>query len=183
MALLQELQIFVKHIFYWLVSFVVFSAFFFVLGLKKIMIFGREFFLLLPSETSFSVQVLNRIGRDLLPPDVKLLATNPISAFVAQISLSMLLSFLATSPFFIYKIIMYLRPALLPYERRALLWSLLPIIFLFFLGSAYSYFFLIPATFTILYPYATNIGAVAYFSVDEFIHYVFGIMVAVGMMF
>lgn len=183
MDFLKELKIFTKHIFYWIISFVGFSTFFFLFGLKKIVIFGQELFLPLPSGNSFTVQVFNKIRADLLPPDVKLLVTNPISAFVAQILLSMLLSFLLTTPFFIYKIILYLRPALFPQERRAVILSLLPLTFLFLCGAAYSYFFLIPATFKILYPYTTNIGAVAYFSVSEFIHYVFGLTLSVGLMF
>jgi len=150
---------------------------------KKIVIFGQELFIPILSENSLTVQVFNKIGTDLLPSDVKLLATNPLSAFVAQILLSMLLSFLLTTPFFIYKIILYLRPALFPYERRAVLLSVLPLTLLFLCGAAYSYFFLIPVTFRLLYPFTTNIGAVAYFSVSEFIHYVFGLIVSVGLMF
>lgn len=183
MDLLKELKIFAKHIFYWVISFVGFSIFFFLFGLKKIVIFGQEHFLPLPSENSFTVQVFNKIGADLLPLDVKLLATNPISAFVAQILLSMMLSFLLTTPYFIYKIILYLRPALFSYERRAVILSVLPLTLLFLGGAAYSYFFLIPTTFKMLYPYTTNIGATAYFSVSEFIHYVFGLTFYVGLMF
>lgn len=183
MTFLNELKIFTRHILYWIVAFVGFSIFFFTFGLKEITIFGKELFLLLPTENSFSVQVFNRISQDLLPANVQLVTTNPMSAFLAQIILSMLLGFLVTIPLFIYKIIMYLRPALFPQERKAVLWSLLPLVFLFFSGVAYSYFFLIPATFKVLYPYATNIGAVAYFSIDEFTHYVFGLTVTVGLMF
>lgn len=183
MEFLKELKIFAKHIFYWVISFVGFSIFFFGFGLKKIVIFGQERFLPLPSENSFTAQVFNKIGADLLPPDVKLLATNPISAFVAQILLSMLLSFLLTTPFFIYKIILYFRPALFPHERRAVMLSVLPLSFLFLCGAAYSYFFLIPTTFKLLFPFTTNIGAVAYFSVDEFMQYIFGLTITVGLMF
>ena len=183
MTFLEELKIFIKHILYWFFSFIGFSFLFFLFGLKKTIIFGKEIFLLLPAENSFSVQVFNKFRQDLLPQGVSLVATNPMSAFVSQILLSMLLSFLLTTPFFIYKIIMYLRPALLLRERKAVLWSLLPFVFLFFSGCAYSYFFLIPATFKMLYPYATSIGAIPFFSIDEFIHYVFGLTIAVGIMF
>lgn len=183
MDFLKELKIFAKHIFYWVISFVVFTIVFFTFGSEKIVIFGQEYFLPLPSENSFTTQVFNRIGTDLLPPDVKLLATNPMSAFVAQILLSMLLSFLLTTPIFIYKIILYLRPALFPHEKRAVILSVLPLAFLFLCGAAYSYFFLIPTTFKLLYPFTTNIGAVAYFSVEEFIQYVFSLTIAVGFMF
>ena len=183
MTFLKEIRIFIKHILYWIFSFVGFSLLFFLFGFKKIVIFGKDIVLLLPTENSLSVQVFKRMRHDLLPADVHLLATNPMSAFVSQILLSMLLSFLLTAPFFIYKVIMYLRPALFPHERKAVLWSLLPLVLLFFAGSAYSYFFLIPTTFKVLYPYATSIGAIPFFSIDEFIRYVFGLIIAVGMMF
>jgi len=47
----------------------------------------------------------------------------------------------------------------------------------------FSFFFLIPATFKVLYPYAESINAIPFFSVDEFIYYVFGLMVTVGLIF
>ena len=137
----------------------------------------------MPSDNSFSAMVFNAAREDLLPPSVELITTNPMSAFMSQITLSILLSFLATAPFFIYRIIKYLYPALHSHEKRAVLLSLLPLLFLFFSGSAFSYFFPIPTTFKTLYPYAENIGAAQFFSIDEFVYYVFGLMVAVGMMF
>lgn len=183
MTLLQELKIFVKHILHWIIYFFGFSLFFFIFGLQKVALFGREYFLPLPTENSFSVAVFNKVRQDLIPPGVQLIATNPMSAFISQIVLSMLLSFLLTTPFFLYQLITYIRPALLPHERKAVLWSLLPVVFLFFFGAAFSYFFLIPATFEILYPFATNIGAIPFFSIDEFVSYVSGLMIAVGLMF
>ncbi|KKQ77879.1 MAG: hypothetical protein A3A96_00630 [Candidatus Zambryskibacteria bacterium RIFCSPLOWO2_01_FULL_39_39] len=183
MTLFEELKIFIKNILHWIYSFVGFSFFFFIFGLKKVVIWGKDYFLPLPTEISFSVQVFNKIRSDLLPLNVQLVVTNPMSAFVSQMLLSILLSFLFTIPFFIYKIITYIAPALLPHEKKAVLWSLFPFVFLFFAGAAFSYFFLIPATFKVLYPYATTIGAVPFFSIDEFIYYVFSLMIAVGMMF
>jgi len=183
MTLIEELKIFVKNILHWIYSFVFFSFFFFIFGLKKVVILGRNYFLPLPDENSFSALIFNKIRSDLLPPDVKLIVTNPMSAFVSQVSLSILLSFLFTFPLFIYKFITYLRPALLPHERKAVVLSLLPFILLFLGGCAFSYLFLIPATFEVLYPYATMIGAVPFFSIDEFINYVFILTIAVGIMF
>lgn len=183
MTLLEELKIFVKNILYWIYALVGFSLFFFVFGVEEAAIFGKNYFLPLPTPNSFSVQVFNKIRHDLLPPDVQLVVTNPMSAFVSQILLSILLGFLFTMPFFIYKIILYIQPALLPQEKKAVLWSLLPLVFLFFSGVMFSYFFLVPATFKVLYPYATSIGATPFFSIDEFIYYVFGLMIAVGLMF
>jgi len=183
MYFLTELKIFIRSILYWIFSFVGFSFFFFLFGLKRVAIFGKDYLLPLPTRDSFSIQIFARIRHDLLPPDVQLVVTNPMSAFLFQIVLSMSLGFLVTIPFFLYKIILYLRPALFPHERKAVLWSLLPLVFLFFSGSAYAYFFLIPVTFRVLYPYTTSIGALPFFSVDEFVRYVFGLTIAVGLMF
>lgn len=183
MTLFEELAVFIKSILHWIYSLAFFSFFFFAFGLKEVFLFGQKYFLPLPAQNSFSIQIFNRIKHDLLPPEVQLLVTNPMSAFVSQILLSMLLGFLSTMPFFIYKIILYVQPALLPHEKKAVLLSLLPFAFLFFSGAAFAYFFLIPATFEVLYPYATTIGAVPFFSIDEFIYYVFSLMIMVGLVF
>ncbi|MCX6701991.1 MAG: twin-arginine translocase subunit TatC [Candidatus Zambryskibacteria bacterium] len=183
MTLIEELKIFVKTILHWIYSFIGFSLFFFIFGLKKVIFFGKNLFLPIPSEDSFSVQVFNRIRIDLLPKDVQLIVTNPMSAFLTQLLLAILLGFLFTFPLFLYRLIIYLQPALRPHEKRALMWSLLPLVFLFILGSIFSYLFLIPATFDILYPYATSMGIVPFFSLDEFIYYVLLLIVASGIMF
>ncbi len=201
MNFLAEFKIFVSNILYWIYFFVGFSLFFFIFGSKDVMIFGRSLYLPLPSENSFSllfgrslylpllsensfsVQVFNRIRENLLPPNVQLIVTSPTSAFSSQISLSLLLGFLLTTPLLIYKIITYLNPALLPREKKVVLWSLPLFILLFFSGCAFSYFLLIPETFKILYPFATSMGVVPFFAMDKFIQYVFGLMIGVGLMF
>jgi len=167
MTILEELKEFLKSILYWIYSLVAFSFLFF----------------LFPSENSFAVQVFQIIKRNLLPPDVTLVVTNPTSAFVSQVLISLLLAFLITFPFFLYKIIQYLSPALFKHERKLILQSLLPSVILFFSGCAFAYYVLIPATFKILYPYATMLGATPFFLVNEFISSVLGLMVVTGVMF
>lgn len=183
MTLIEELKIFVRNILHWIYAFVGFTLFFFIFGLEQVTLWGRDFFLPMPSENSFSVQVFNKIRIDLVPPNVQLIVTNPMSAFLSQLMLAILLGFLITAPFFLYKIIIYLQPALHPHEKKMLLWSLFPFVFLFIIGAAFAYFFLIPATFEILYPYATNMGILPFFSLDEFIYYVLALMIAAGVMF
>ncbi|MFA6416462.1 MAG: twin-arginine translocase subunit TatC [Candidatus Paceibacterota bacterium] len=183
MTILGELKIFLSNILYWIYSFVGFSCFFFVFGFKKLVIFGNNHYFPWPTENPISVMVFNRVRSDLLPAGVQLIVTNPMSAFVSQILFSFVLGFLFTAPIFIYQLIKYLQPALLPKERKVVLWSVVPFSGLFFSGCLFSYFFLIPATFDVLYPYATKIGAAPFFSIDEFIYYIFGLMISVGVMF
>lgn len=183
MTIFDEIQAFLKSVLTWIYTFAAFSIIFFTFGAEKVSLAGKSLWLPWLSARSFSVQVFSAIREDLLPAGVELVTTNPMSAFLTQVLLSILLGFMASFPVFVYKIVLYLRPALLPDERRALFWSLFGVIILFFGGAAFSYFFLIPKTFSLLYPYATVMGVVPFFSLDEFIYYVFGLAFAVGLMF
>ena len=183
MTILDELKIFVRTIAHKFYAFVGFSFFFFIFGFKEVFVFGGNYILLLPTENSFSVQFFNMVRSDLLPKGVELITTNPMSAFMSQILFAIMLSFLLTIPFLLYKIVMYIKPALLPHEKKAVMLSLLPLVSLFFCGALFSYFFLIPTTFKVLYPYATAINVLPFFSIDEFVYYIFSLMIAVGMMF
>jgi len=183
MFFLKELKEFFRNILSWIYLLIGFTFFFFVFGLKEVELLNINFLLPWPDFNSFSVIFLKKIQFDLLPEDVRLIVTNPLSAFLAQLIISLFLSFIFTLPFFIFKIMLYLSPALFKKEKKAAILILFPSIFLFFTGFFFAYFFLIPLTFKVLYPYATVIGATPFFSVQEFISLVFGIMIAVGVMF
>jgi sec-independent protein translocase protein TatC len=183
MTILEELKKFIKNILYWVYSFLGFSILFFSFGLKNVVLFGRNFILPLPTENSFSVIIFNKIQTDLLPSGVHLIVTNPLSGFVSQVLLSLLLALIITFPFLLYRIIRYLSPALFEHEKKAILKAILPSSFLFFIGCAFAYYFVIPMTFKILFPYATIIGATPFFSVDEFTSSIVSLMFAVGIMF
>ena len=183
MTILEELKKFIKTILYWVFSLFIFAMLFFSFGLKSVVIFDKNFILPLPTQPSFSVMIFNKIQADLLPPDVHLVVTNPLSAFVSQILLSLLLAFIITFPFLLYRVIKYLSPALLEKEKKAVLKSILPSSVLFFVGCLFAYFFVIPLSFKILFPYATAIGATPFFGVDEFINSIVSLMFAIGIMF
>lgn len=183
MDLLREFYILVKTIMHWIYAFFGFTIFFFVFGLERVTILGRSYVLPVPMDNSFAVQMFNRIRSDLLPPEVKLIVTNPMSAFLVQVEIALLLGFFVTFPYFLYTIILYLRPALLSEERKAVLWILIPLVFLFMLGVFFSYILLIPATFDILYPYATNMGIAPFFALEEFMYYVSLLLMVSGFMF
>lgn len=183
MGILHEFKKFIKGIFSWIYLLLGFSFFFFIFGLKEIELFGKNIFLPLPTFHSFSVQIFGKMQQDLLPAGVQLIVTNPLSAFSAQVLISLLLAFILTLPFFLYKAMRYLLPALHEKEKKVLLRILLPSALLFFAGCFFSYFFLIPLTFKTLYSFTTIIGAVPFFSISEFISSVFGLMISVGIMF
>ncbi len=183
MNFFQELKEFTKNITAWIYTMLGFSFFFFLFGPKEVALFGNKLFLPLPTDYSFSVLFFNKIEQDLLPSGVKLIVTNPLDAFLSQVMISILLAFIITLPFFLYRILKYFLPALFEKERRVLILTLLPSVSLFFLGCLFAYFFLIPLTFKTLYPFATIIGAIPFFSIQEFTSLIFGLTIASGVMF
>lgn len=183
MGFLQEFKEFIRNILSWIYLLLGLAGFLFLFGIKEIEIFGKTYFLPLPSLSSFSVQFFEKTQQALLPAGVQLIVTNPLSAFLSQIMVSLSIAFLLTFPYFLWKIITYLSPALYENEKKAIFKILIPSLFLFTSGSLFAYFLLIPATFKILYAYAPAIGAIPFFSVSEFVTLIFGIMAVVGIMF
>ena len=183
MGLLHEAKLLIKSILSWVYLLVGFVFFFFAFGLKEVAVFGKAFILPMPTLNSFAGSAISTMRENLLPEGVELIVTNPLSAFLAQILVALLMAFILTFPFLLYKAIGYLSPALLAKEKKAVLLAVFPSALLFFSGCAFAYFFIIPATFKFLYPYTVSIGAIPFFSVNEFVAMTFGIMVAVGVMF
>ena len=167
MNFLQELKNLIKNTLRWTYSLVALSFFFFLFPLNK----------------PFSLLFFDKIKEDLLPQGVELIVTNPMSAFLSQIVISFVLAFMVISPFIIYGIVKYLSPALYEEERKTLFKLIIPFTFLFVGGSIFSYFFIIPPSFKILYSFTKAMGAAPFFAIGEFVYSVLGLMLAVGIMF
>ena len=183
---LNEVKIFVKSIIQWILLLLIFTIFFFTFGLKEVTVFGKTFLFALPTlqaGSSFSVGIFNYMTADLIPSGVTLIVTNPLTAFIAQAKIALLLSFIFTLPFLIYKLLMYFSPALYKQEKMSVLKIAFPSAFLFILGSLFAYFVIIPPTFSILYSYTSSIGATPYFTVNEFVSLVLALVIATGVMF
>jgi sec-independent protein translocase protein TatC len=183
MNLFLEIKEIKRSILPWFFVLIIFTAFFFFFGLKEVNFLGRDIYFPLPSTDSFSSQIFKTIQQNLLPDGVQLIVTNPLSAFWAQMLVSLSLSLVITLPILFWGIIKYISPALFERERKTILKVLAPFTLLFFSGCVFAYFFLIPLIFKTLYPYTTTIGAIPFFSVNEFITLVFGMAIANGVMF
>lgn len=141
------------------------------------------FFILPKPLNSFSAQFFYKIQQDLLPKGMQLIATNPLTPFLAQTTVALFLGFVLTLPFLLYKIIKYLSPALYEHERKTITKILIPSIILFLIGCVFAYFFLIPLTFIMLYPFAKVMGVIQFFAINEFITLTLAFMIAVGVIF
>ncbi|MDP3726429.1 MAG: twin-arginine translocase subunit TatC [bacterium] len=183
MSLIRELQDVGKSAAIYVCMVLLLSLFFFSFGLVEIEIKGSTFVLPFPDQTSFSVMLFNAIRTDLLPQGVELIVTNPTSAFVSQAVLSILFSVIASFPLLLYSSVNYISSALYPNERKAVFQVLFPSAVLFAGGAFFAYFVIIPAVFSFLYSYVPLVGALPFFSVNEFITQVFGLVLVVGILF
>lgn len=166
--ILEELKKLIKIFLYW-------SLFFMVLTLISIIPIIKE--------QSLVVLVFDFVSKNLMPEGVSFIVTNPISAFVSHIIIGLSLSFILLLPFFMYGLILYIKPALNKRERKNITKVILPSFTLFILGALFAYYFVIPITFKTLYSFAVSLGAEQYFLVNEFIYFVFGMMFMTGILF
>jgi sec-independent protein translocase protein TatC len=77
----------------------------------------------------------------------------------------------------------YIFPALSELERRKINKVLTPAILLFLAGCFFGYFLLLPPVFKILYSYPRALGAISFFTLNEFVVFTLGLTLAAGLMF
>lgn len=180
----KEGKIFAKTMLVCAGVWVLLSLLLFTVGLQEITMFERSW--VVPKFSvfsSFSSQFFQNIKNNLLPEDVDLIVTDPVSAFLAQVMIAFSGGLVLGFPFFLYKALRFLFPALRRGEKMSLVKILLPSLLLFGGGLAFAYFFLIPPTFRILYSFATAIEAATYFTARSFVLLTLGFSVGVGIMF
>lgn len=183
MNFFEELREFGKGMFVWLIFWLIFSAFFFFFGVQKTAILGKEIFIPWLNQNSLAVSFFALIKSQALPENIQLVVLTPLSAFLGQAMIAFFLGFLVSLPIGFYRVLNFVLPAFKPAEKRATLEIFLPSIILFFAGSAFAYFFIMPATFKILYSFASQMGVVSYFELTNFIFLFLAIEFMAGLMF
>lgn len=183
MIFLEELNELRKSFLPWIFFFLFLSVFFFGFGIEQTEIFGLSVYYPFPSLHSISAYLLEIAKQDLLSEEIKIVTLNPLNAFLSLVIISLFLAFIVSFPFYLYKLIRYLSPALYQRERKAIFKVLIPSVFLFVSGCLFAYFLLIPLTFRVLYSFATAIGAEPFFYITQFVTLVLGLMIVVGIIF
>ncbi len=184
MKFFEEARIFVGVILKWLYYFLGAFLFVFIFGLKEFFFRGKTINLPFPSHDSFTVLLFKNITSNVIPSDVELIVTSPLEAFWAQITIAFFLAIVITFPILLYNLLKYIFPAFNKKEKTAIFKVLIPSAVLFFLGCAFSYYFLIPSTIELLYVYyAKTIGVTAFFSLKEFIPLILAFSFGVGVIF
>lgn len=127
--------------------------------------------------------LIQRVRRDLLPPDVTLVSLSPADGFITRVWVSLLLAAVVTSPILIIRVAEFLAPALTSRERHVLIVSILPMLGLFVAGSIFAYTTIIPLTLRFLYELTRDIGIGQLVSLPSFVGFVVGVMAVVGILF
>jgi sec-independent protein translocase protein TatC len=132
---------------------------------------------------NISTKVALHMKNSLLPPDVHFIQTAPGQAFFATIYVSILIGILGSLPVIAKEISGFISPAISGNTKKTFLKLLLPSIFLFVAGVAFSYAFVIPFTIKFLYQYGSALGAEKFFNVNDFVSFVMQFFIGFGLAF
>lgn len=106
-----------------------------------------------------TAQLYLLLARTSLPSDVRIIVTRPTEALGAQLEVGLMLSAVLTLPALFFEVWAFLSPALKAKERRLLARSIPLAGLLFLAGAVFSYLFLVPLLFQVLYAFAAPLGA------------------------
>lgn len=177
---IKDLKIYLMS---YILSFLIIAFAIFTIGFSKAEILGYHFYLPVVSSDSIAVIFFNMVKTDLVPEGVSLIATSPTSAFISQTLIAIIGAFIITFPYLLYRIFQFLSPALYKKERRTVFKILLPSTVLFLGGVVFSYIYLIPPTFKVLYSFNVILEVTPFFAVSEFISWTMSLMFMTGFMF
>lgn len=183
MTIFEEARRFGKSMIGFLYVFVPLFVFFFAFGLKEVSLGGKTLTLPYPSMDSIAAQVLKAMQQNLLSGETRLIVTSPLDAFSTLALTAFLLAFIVSLPVLLYKVINFLSPALYADEKWGVLLVVVPSVILFFLGSLFGYYVIIPPAMGFLYDYARALGAEPLITTSKFIGFILGTTIFTGILF
>lgn len=183
MSFIQEAFILKNHLVSWVVSLVVVTVLIVSFGVTYVNLFGRDVLILTPSKESGAVYLFEKIAKDIVPPNVGLIATNPVAVIVSETKIALLCALVLTFPLFLYRIYRYISPALYRKEKNVIILLILPSSLLFVGGALFAYYFLLPPLFKVLYSFPEVLGAESLLGVSDLVSWVTSLMFIVGVLF
>jgi len=127
--------------------------------------------------------VLKRIQRDLLPPNVVLIAGSVVDTATVYLVMSMLVGVAVCTPVIAYELFMFTNPALYPHERKFMFRFMFSFIVLFVAGAIFSYKVVIPVTLRVLLWFIFSAGAAPFIPIADFVYQVVTLIVVVGLFY
>ncbi len=114
--------------------------------------------------------IIERIKGDILPGSAKMIATSPLEYVVVRLEISLVLAVLIALPVFFAMVLQRLEievkvAQLIPWAIAALA--------LLSLGFTFTYLLLLPITMKVLTSFTSEAGVLPYYSINEFVIFVF----------
>jgi len=125
---------------------------------------------------------IGRVQADLVPAGATVAVLTPLDGFFAQAAIAAALAAAAVLPLFFFEIWRFMAPALLPPERRALLFGLLGALLLAAFGAVFAYSVLVPIMFTELFAFVPA-GAMPLFNLRAVLSQVSGFVLGTALIF
>ncbi|HIH44664.1 MAG TPA: preprotein translocase subunit TatC [Candidatus Methanoperedenaceae archaeon] len=154
---------------------------------KRLLYLGIAFGLGVIISFPFMPELIRKVKTDLLPEGASLIYLQPVEVLMLEFKLSAIFGILCALPlaaYYVYR--MYRRVRRGKTSLTGIFTRLLAIVIvieLFLAGAAYSYFVMMPFFLNFLYQDALSAGAIAYYSVHEFIYFIIMTTIIFGLSF
>jgi sec-independent protein translocase protein TatC len=117
-----------------------------------------------------------------LPQGATLIATNVISPFLVPLKITLLAAFLVALPVVLYQVWAFVAPGLYSHEKRMVLPLVVSSTVLFFIGVAFSYFFVFGQVFKFIQSFAPQ-SITAAPDIEAYLSFVLTMFIAFGLAF
>ncbi len=185
--MLQDIRQQFLHFFFtirsWLVVYLLLSLFLFSGGVAEYSLWGKTGYFFSFQGDSFAAKLFKQLVTDIVPASVPIIVTSPLTAFVIQVKIALLAALVLTLPMLLYMVGSFISPALYRRERATLRLVVVTSSTLFFMGSVFAYYYIVPVTLSVLYAFADPIGVTAMLSSDALLAIVFALIFVTGMAF
>lgn len=127
-------------------------------------------------------QFVDNIIAMISAPAGKLYFLNPTEVFFSYLEIAVCTGALVTLPILCYEIWQFVRPALAPTERHAVLWLVPFAVLLFYAGLAFSFFLVLPAAVQFFMGFSTD-TLQPMFSLSSYLSFFIAFMLPFGVVF
>ena len=134
----------------------------------------------------FSDLIINKIKSDLLPEGAKIVYTYPLEPLMLKLRISLYLGISVAIPYILYIVYKSLKERIglsLNITRKNLIIYFTLAILLFIAGVLYGYMIMLPIFLNFLYNFAIEQGALAYYTMTDFVGFVFLMLLILGFVF
>lgn len=140
------------------------------------------------SFTFVTDSIINKIKSDLLPEGARIIYQYPLEPLILKLKISLYLGLAVALPYIVKVVYETLKSRTellndLNVSKSKWVAYFITAILLFCLGLAYGYFIMLPVFLQFLYQLAVQQGALAYYSIAEFVSFVVLMLVVFGFIF